>query len=153
MLVYGVERWCSLLVLAFSSCFLVHSQIVNKAQSWAPATAELSLAFPKGVDCTLKLCAKRKLSPLKLWCLVFGQRDANINAIINDISKIYHCSWLAITAQNMAVILDSTPFPVTWPQNPSVVGCLLSSQEYSFLKTDWELIDAHTRKWSLPRLN
>lgn len=66
MLVYGVERWCSLLVLAFSSCFLVHSQIVNKAQSWAPTTAELSLAFPKGVDCTLKLCAKRKLSPLKL---------------------------------------------------------------------------------------
>lgn len=138
MLGYGVERWCSLLVLAFSSCFLVHSQNVNKAQPWARATAELSLAFPKGVDCTLKLCAKRKLSPPKLWCLVFGQRDANINAMINDISKIYHCSWLMITAQNTAVILDSTNDLTTESicgrMSPELSGTLVLE---NWLRTHW----------------
>lgn len=153
MLVGEVEWWCSLLVLAFSSHFLVHSQTVNKAQPRDRTTTELILAFPKGVDCTLKLGAKRKLSPLKLLYLIFGQRDANINAIINNISKIYHCSWLLITVQNMAVMLDSTPFPVTWPQSPSVAGCLLSSQEHSLLKTGWSLIGVQTRTSNLPRLN
>lgn len=100
-----------------------------------------------------KVVCQNKTFSLKRCCQVFVQRDSNINAIINNLQTICHCSWHMIAAQNMAMILDSTPCQVTWAQDPSIVGCLLISQEHLLLKTDWELTDAHRGKWSLPSLN